>query len=97
MENKIFICRGKEKEENIWRRKKLFVAKEKENGKGKEKILDQVYTVRDSLNELQKEKLDAVSVGTWWDWVSMEQYWLIYDDTWSVEGGSGWYLVVLGK
>ena len=39
----------------------------------------------------------AVMVDTWWFWVSMEWYWLIYDDTGSVEGGSGWYLVVLGQ
>ena len=38
-----------------------------------------------------------VLVDTWWYWVSMEWYWLIYDGTGSVEGGSGWYLVVLGQ
>ena len=27
----------------------------------------------------------------------MEQYWLIYDGTGSVEGGTGGYLVVLGQ
>ena len=27
----------------------------------------------------------------------MERYWLIYDGTGSVEGGTGWYLVVLGQ
>ena len=27
----------------------------------------------------------------------MEWYWLIYDGTGSVEGGSGWYLVLLGQ
>ena len=27
----------------------------------------------------------------------MKQYWLIYDGTGSVEGGTGWYLVVLGQ
>ena len=36
-------------------------------------------------------------VGTLWYWVTMEQYWLIYDGTGSVEGGTGWYLVVLGQ
>ena len=39
----------------------------------------------------------VVLVDTWWYWVTMEWYWLIYDGTWSVEGGSGWYLVVLGQ
>ena len=38
----------------------------------------------------------AVLVGTWWYWVSMERYWLIHDGTGSVEGGTGWYLMVLG-
>ena len=28
---------------------------------------------------------------------SISWYWLIYDGTGSVEGGSGWYLVVLGQ
>ena len=27
----------------------------------------------------------------------MERYWLINDGTWSVEGGTGWYFVVLGQ
>ena len=27
----------------------------------------------------------------------MEWYWLIYDDTGSVDGGNGWYLAVLGQ
>ena len=27
----------------------------------------------------------------------MKRYWLIYDGTGSVEGGIGWYLVVLGQ
>ena len=39
----------------------------------------------------------AVLVGTWWNWVSRERHWLIYDGTGSVEGGTGWYLVVLGQ
>ena len=34
---------------------------------------------------------------TWWDWVNMERYWLIYDGTGSEEGGTGRYLVVLGQ
>ena len=38
-----------------------------------------------------------VLVDTWWYWVSMEQYRLKYDYTWSGKGDSGWYLVVLGK
>ena len=36
-------------------------------------------------------------IDTWWYWVNMEQYWLIYDGTGSVEGGTGRYLVVLGQ
>ena len=32
----------------------------------------------------------AVPVGTWW-------YWLINDGIGSVEGSTGWYLVVLGQ
>ena len=39
----------------------------------------------------------AIAIGTWWYWVSMERHWLIYDGTGSVEGGTGWYLVVLGQ
>ena len=31
----------------------------------------------------------AVLVGTWLYWVSMEQNWLIYDGSWSVECGTG--------
>ena len=27
----------------------------------------------------------------------MKRYWLIYDGTGSVEGGTGWYLVILGQ
>ena len=38
-----------------------------------------------------------VVVDTCWYWVSMKRYWLIYDGTGSVEGGTGWYLVVLGQ
>ena len=38
-----------------------------------------------------------VVVDTCWYWVSMEWYWFIYDGTGSVEGGSGWYLVLLGQ
>ena len=47
----------------------------------------------------KQQQYRLIPVGTWWYWVSdiMERDWLIYDDTWSVEGGSGWYLVVLGK
>ena len=39
----------------------------------------------------------SVLIDTWWYWVNMEQYWVIYDGTGSVEGGTGWYLVVLGQ
>ena len=31
-----------------------------------------------------------------WCCVSTGQYWLVLDDTGSVEGGTGWYLVVMG-
>ena len=48
------------------------------------------------LDQVKKEKLEAVPVGTWWYWVSKEWYWLIYDATGSVEGGTCWHLVVLG-
>ena len=36
----------------------------------------------------------AVLIGTRWYWVSIEQYWLIYDGIGSVEGGTGWYWLV---
>ena len=36
-------------------------------------------------------------VGTLWYLVSIEWYWLIYDGAVSVEGGTGWYMVVLGQ
>ena len=39
----------------------------------------------------------AVLFGTWWYWVSIARYWLIHDGTGSVEGGTGWFLVVLGQ
>ena len=39
----------------------------------------------------------AVLVGTWWYWVRMSRHWLIYDGTGSEEGGTVWYLVVLGQ
>ena len=39
----------------------------------------------------------SVLIDTWWNWVNMEQYWLIYDGTGLVEGSSCWYLVVLGR
>ena len=35
------------KEGKYFEKEKIFVVKEKKNGEGKEKILDQVYTVRD--------------------------------------------------
>ena len=38
----------------------------------------------------------SVLIDTWWYWINMERYWLIYDGTGSVEVGSGWYLVLLG-
>ena len=47
------------------------------------------------IHKQQQNRL--VLVDTWWYWVSIEWYWLIYDGAGSVEGGSGWYLVVLGQ
>ena len=41
----------------------------------------------------KQQQYRLVLVDTWWFWVSMEWYWLIYDDTGSVEGASGWYWV----
>ena len=38
----------------------------------------------------------VVLVGTCWYWVSMERNWLIHDVTRSVEGATG-YLLVLGQ
>ena len=39
----------------------------------------------------------SVLVDTWWYWVSMEWYLLIYDGTGSIEDVSIWYLVVLSQ
>ena len=50
--------------------KKTICCKGEEKRRRK-KILHQVYTVHDSSNESQKEKLEAVPVGAWWDWVSI--------------------------
>ena len=30
------------------------------------------------------------------EYFDTERYWLVLDGTWSVEGGTGWYLMVLG-
>ena len=38
-----------------------------------------------------------VLIDTWWYWVNMERYWLIYNGTGSAEGGTVQYLVVLGQ
>jgi len=38
----------------------------------------------------------AALFGTWWYWVSIGWYWLIYNGAGSVQGGTGRYLVVLG-
>ena len=38
-----------------------------------------------------------VLVDIFWCCVSTGQYWLVLDGTGSVEGGTGWYLVVLGQ
>ena len=45
----------------------------------------------------KQQQYRLVLVDTWWYWVSMNRYWLIYDGIGSVEGGTGWYLVVLGQ
>ena len=52
--------------------------------------------MQESLVPKQKQ-YRLVLVDTWWYWVSMKRYWLIYDGTGSVEGGTGWYLVALGQ
>ena len=52
--------------------------------------------MQESVVPKQKQYRLAL-VNTWWYWVSMKRYWLIYDGTGSVEGGTGWYLVVLGQ
>ena len=39
----------------------------------------------------------SVLIDTWWYWVNMERYWLIYDGTGSAEGGTVRFLVVLGQ
>ena len=39
----------------------------------------------------------SVLIDTWSYLVSRERYWLIYDGTGSVKGGTDWYLVVLGQ
>ena len=53
-------------------------------------------TVRESVVPKQKH-YRLVLIDTWWYWVGMKRYWLIYDGTGSVEGCTGWYLVVLGQ
>ena len=52
--------------------------------------------MQESVVPMQKQ-YRLVLVDTWWYWVSKKRYWLIYDGTGSVECGSGWYLVVLGR
>ena len=61
---------------------------EERKREGKVKILDQVYTLRDSSSELQKKKLDAIPVGTLWHGVSIGRYYLVLGGTGSVEGGT---------
>ena len=39
----------------------------------------------------------AILVSIWWCWVNMGWLWLTYDGTGSVQGCTGWYLVVLGQ
>ena len=45
----------------------------------------------------KQQQYRLVLVDTWWYWVSMERYWLIYVGTGSEEGGTGRYLMVLGQ
>ena len=47
-----------------------------------------VQTVQESVVPKQKQ-YRLVLVDTCWYWVSMKRYWLIYDGTGSVEGGTG--------
>ena len=68
-------------------------------------------TMRGSSNESQKEQLfsllncalqddelyKVIQVGTWSYWVSIGRYWLILGGNGTVQGGAGWYLVVLGQ
>ena len=69
-------------------KEKTICCKGEEKGRRKRKMLDQVYTVHDSSNESQKEKLEALPVGTWWYWVSIGRHWLKNDGALSVEGGT---------
>ena len=39
----------------------------------------------------------SVEGTTWRNWVSIRWYWLVLDCTWSLEGGTGCYLVVVGQ
>ena len=45
----------------------------------------------------RQQQYRLVLVDTWWYWVSIEWYWLIYDGAGSVEGATGLFLVVLGE
>ena len=45
----------------------------------------------------KQQQYRLILVDTWWYQVSMERYWLKYDGTGSVEGGTGRYLTVLGQ
>ena len=45
----------------------------------------------------KQQEYRLVLVDTWLYWVSIERYWLIYDGTGSVEGGTGGYMMVLGQ
>ena len=36
----------------------------------------------------------SVLIDTWWYWVNMERYWLIYDGTGSAEGGTAYLIIV---
>ena len=46
---------------------------------------------------MRSSQYRSVLIDTWWYWVNMERYWLIYDGTGSAEGGTVRYLVVLGQ
>ena len=45
----------------------------------------------------KQKRYRLVLVDTLWYWVSMKRYWLIYDGTGSVEGGTWWYWVSMKR
>ena len=45
----------------------------------------------------RKTKQGKIELLSQWTMDSTGQYWLVLNGTGSVEGGTGWYLVVLGQ